>query len=223
MSRRADGVDEAVLLRAVVADIAPAALRTRILHHLKDDAVSTGPVVRQAAVMAGGAVSTDELDRRVVGVQLIADGLSLLQGLSRDPPWDHGRKSGADLDLLAAEVMVAKGFSMLADTAAAQQAVTTIHNLAMHESVLAEPDARVRSVPNTLAADLIELGVTAGITASDSPPSAPGDFDVCDTTPICVDGIRRINLDDLVVSADEMACSDRMSHSADGSAPSNGR
>ena len=149
-------------VRAAVADIEPPTLRSRVEAHLAGRSMGAGRLVRHAAADAG---HDRPLDDRIAGVQLIYEGLVLMRSLARDPPWVDGVRNEGDLDVLIAEVLVAKGFSLLAATAAAPTAVETVRTLGRTETARRElhdgPDSRP-----SLEADIYELGIMAGASAT---------------------------------------------------------
>ena len=158
-------------VRAAVAELEPPSLRDRTVEYLADKPMGAGRLVRHAAATEDGHVPKTALDDRVVGVQLIYSGLGLIRELAREPPWEHGDGDAGDLDVLVAEVLVAKGFSLLASTPAASKAVETVQTLARSETV------RLNCAgPRTaLETDIFELGVLAGITTTEELP--PDDID----------------------------------------------
>ena len=158
-------------VRAAVAELEPPSLRDRTVEYLTDKPLGAGRLVRHAAATEDGHVPKTALDDRVVGVQLIYSGLGLIRELAREPPWEHGDGDAGDLDVLVAEVLVAKGFSLLASTPAASKAVETVQTLARSETVRLNGTAS--RMP--LEADIFELGVLAGVSAVET--VSPEDLD----------------------------------------------
>ncbi|WP_424016768.1 DUF7114 family protein [Halorientalis pallida] len=147
-----------------------------------------------AAAVAEGAsagsdeVGTDGIDDRAAGVQLIYEGLRLTRSLAHAEPWaGHGRlddwstsavaaaRSGdgdgkeraaaaADLDVLVADILVARGFYLLARTEAAEAAVTVVRSFGQDQTVRRETDDP--TLDGNLEADVFELAVVAGTTAA---------------------------------------------------------
>ena len=134
------------------------------------------------------AVGTDGLDDRAAGVQLIYEGLRLTRSLAHAEPWaGHERlddwstaavaaaRSGegdgkefaaaaADLDVLVADILVARGFYLLARTEAAEAAVTVVRSFGQDQTVRRETDDP--TLDGNLEADVFELAVVAGTTAA---------------------------------------------------------
>ncbi|WP_265110040.1 DUF7114 family protein [Halosolutus halophilus] len=131
------------------------------------------------------------------GVQLIYEGLRLTRSLSHDPPWtglDDAAEDG-DLAILAADILVARGFYLLARTDAAGKAVRTVQAFGRdqtrrdavprdeprhdeefgHDGSTADADAASpvdsASIDANLERDVLELAVLAGAAAIGETPS----------------------------------------------------
>ena len=153
--------------REAVGDISPARLRGIIDQRLVEGSMIPGVLTLLAARTVdadpseGGADGPDALDRRAAGVQLIYEGLRLTRTLVHDDPWlsDPGPDAGADVEVLAADVLVARGFAMLARTEAADRAVETVRAFGR-----AETDREAGRAPGTrsLEANVFELAAVAG-------------------------------------------------------------
>lgn len=177
-------MDDAARARAAardaIDDITPAPLRDRIESRLSDAAMTPGVLTRLAARATGRDYDADELDSRAAGVQLIYDGLQLTRSLARSPPWVDHRDDGAssgDMDVLAADVLVARGFRLLARTDAAWKAVETVRALGRDESNRATGRPHPELDGRTLEADVFELAIVAGTsTAKVEPPPSTARF-----------------------------------------------
>lgn len=131
--------------------------------------------------------STDDASVSVVthaaGVQLIYEGLRLTRTLAHDEPWvgegtdDDPDGIDADLEILAADILVARGFYLLARTDAAGKAVRTVQAFGRDQTrreTLATGDdqpARAREIDANLERDVLELAVRAGAAAVGETPS----------------------------------------------------
>jgi hypothetical protein len=156
--------------RDALADVTPARLRERLYDRLADAAVAPGVLTLLAARATGRDAARPGLERRAAGVQLIYDGLQLTRRLARDPPWGREPESDdADLDILAADVLVGRGFSLLADTEAADKAVETVRAFGRDETnrEMGRPDRSLAD--RTLEADVFELAIVAGVSAVGAP------------------------------------------------------
>ena len=136
------------------------------------DGDETGATTERIGTVTGrtaddtGPVGVEE---RAAGVQLIYEGLRLTRALADDPPWEHDRPhTDSNIDILAADVMVARGFSLLARTEAADKAVETVQSFGRNETD--EQQGRPTSA-HALEADVFELAVLAGATAFGATPS----------------------------------------------------
>jgi hypothetical protein len=150
-----------------VADIEPAAFRDGIETFLADGSLVPGVLTLLAAESAGG--DPEALTERAVGVQLIYDGLRLTRRLTHEDPWAGGDKAQADLDILAADVLVSRGFFLLARTEAAEDAVEVVRAFGRDQT-----DRRTAEDPAALdaelEADVLRLALVAGTTAAGETP-----------------------------------------------------
>ena len=159
--------------REVVSDVTPPRLQELIDARLKEAAMTPGVLTRASSRAAGveDSADLDDLDRRTAGVQLIYEGLSLTRTLARSPPWDEDPTVSADMDVLVADVLVARGFFLLARTEAAPKAVETVRSFGYDETVregAEESDAGGA----TLEIDIFELAIVAGVSAAGASPPA---------------------------------------------------
>jgi hypothetical protein len=164
--------------REALADIEPPRLRDS-LYDLLDDA-SMAPAVFSLlcarALDRRNGVETDALSERVAGVQLIYEGLRLTRTLAHTEPWETADEAGdiaADLDMLAASVMVSRGFYLLARTDAADRAVETVRVFGRNQTHRRDPDADTLALDRTLEESVFTLACIAGATAvdRDAPPA----------------------------------------------------
>ncbi len=159
-----------------------------------------------AAMAAEGHVFDEEYDQRLdgeptadrdhdvvthaAGVQLIYEGLRLTRSLAHDEPWtaaDADADEG-DLAILAADILVARGFYLLARTEAAGTAVRTVQSfgrdqtrradLAPSDGRESEPDSTAgidesdpAAIDANLERDVLELAVRTGAVAVGETPS----------------------------------------------------
>lgn len=158
-----------------VADIDPAPLRERIEAQLGNGSMAPGVLTMLTVRALESGPSTDVEDgmlldpvaERAAGVQLIYDGLRLTRQLSTDEPWTSSDDASADADLavLAADVLVARGFYLLARTEAADAAVAVVRAFGRDQTVGRVTDDD--SLRRNLEADVLELAVVAGTTLAD--------------------------------------------------------
>ncbi len=153
------------------------------------DAATTGAVASN-----GTDPLPDHVAERAAGVQLIYEGLRLIRRLASDDPWtpapgatdtDHTDENVA---VLAADVLVSRGFYLLARTAAADRAVQTVRNFGRDQTLArsrrADPDPVDGEPPedgadgddpgHNLEADVLRLALVAGATCVEGGSPAPG-------------------------------------------------
>lgn len=162
-----------------IEDVGPDALEESLRSRLGDASMVPGVLtiytVRALTDGASGvAVTTDgrlldAVAKRAAGVQLIYEGLALTRELAHTEPWVDGKKDEGDLAILAADVLVGRGFHLLAQTEAADAAVATVRAFGRDQTVRAETgDA---ALDKTLEADILELGAVAGASMTDHSPT----------------------------------------------------
>lgn len=166
-----DAVRAREAARSALADIEPADLRAAIDDRLADASMTPAVLTLVCArgvdpdfdATAPGAVE------RGVGVQLIYEGLRLTRRLVAEEPWAEGDGTladdiAADLQILAADVLVSRGFYLLATTEAAERAVAVIRAFGRDQTTRAEGfDAE-------LEADVCALAGVAGATVAGEDP-----------------------------------------------------
>ncbi|SFS11537.1 hypothetical protein SAMN05216559_3890 [Halomicrobium zhouii] len=179
-------MEEAAAVRraalAAVEDVEPDRLHARIEDRLDTASVTPG-VLTLASARAVREESVERLSERAAGVQLIYEGLGLTRTLAHEDPWadadvrpaENGhdesaspasqtQRDEADLDILIADILVSRGFYLLARTEAAEAAVAVVRAFGTDQTV-----RRVTGddSPDTdLEADVLELAVVAGTTAA---------------------------------------------------------
>jgi hypothetical protein len=195
--------------RAVLDDIEPSRLRKLIETRLQETAVTPGVLTRMSARAAGDLDASPDLDRRVAGVQLVYEGLSMTCSMARAPPWETGATDAADMDMLVANVLVARGFYLLARTEAADTAVETVRTFGRDETV-AESRSGVEPGPGTLEADIFELAIMAGVSSQgESPPPGSRAFagELAQSLQACGEGLPEGTDDalELLITGDRQA------------------
>lgn len=168
----ADRVRE--VMQEAVVDVTPSRLRELIHTRLAEAAITPGVFVIESA-KAGTDTEIQEREaviRRAAGVQLIYEGLSLTRTLARNPPWQDGTAAvDTNMAVLMADVLVARGFYLLARTEAAMTAVETVRSFGYDETV-AESEPETDAPSAALEIDIFELAIVAGVTAVDANPPA---------------------------------------------------
>lgn len=156
--------DAAAVRRAAsraVGAVEPEPLRDRLEGALDATSPVPGLLVVTSAGAVDGGVDVEAIADRVAGVQLVYAGLRVTRGLASDPPWTTGGADLANLDVLAADILVARGAYLLAGTEASDAAVGVIRSFGRDQT-----NREGQEGPDTdLEADVFELAAIAGATA----------------------------------------------------------
>ena len=181
-------MDDVVRVRAAareaVEDIEPDRLRGVLFNRLSDAPMTPAVLTLVSARAPETSVDTDTdgIAERAAGVQLIYEGLRLTRSLAWAEPWaetadaDVG-DTDADLDVLAADVLVSRGFFLLARTDAAGRAVDVVRAFGRDQTLARSEGADVDAVDRSLEADVFALALVVGMTAVGvSPPPAAVEY-----------------------------------------------
>lgn len=165
-------MDEAAAVRraaqATVDDVEPARLRDDLLAFIDDISLTPGVLTLFTARVCSG--SSDGFEQRAAGVQLIYNGLWLTRQLAREEPWTDGEctDANADMHILAADVLVARGFYLLSRTEAAATAVDVVRSFGHDQTAQHKQSDSNSSLEAQLERDVLELALTTGASMSDS-------------------------------------------------------
>ncbi|MFC7212121.1 hypothetical protein ACFQL3_16745 [Natronoarchaeum sp. GCM10025321] len=171
-------MDEAVRTRQAahdaVTDIEPDALRELLEDRLHEGSMAPGALTLSSARAIDGSATAGSVAERGAGVQLIYEGLRLTRTLAHEQPWaqrDPNDHTEPNLEILAADVLVSRGFYLLARTEAADKAVETVQAFGRDQTLRrsAESTEAAASLDRSLERNVFELAVIAGATAGDSP------------------------------------------------------
>ena len=154
------------------ADVVPEALRETIDDHVADCSVVPGVLTLLSARVVTGE-DPNGLTEQAAGVQLIYDGLRLTRHIAQSNPWaetgvaaERSREE-ADMAILAADVLVSRGFYLLARTEAAEDAVAVVRAFGRDQTGREDATGdRATSLDRRLETDVLELAVTTGVTAA---------------------------------------------------------
>ena len=169
-------MEEAVRARGAtqeaIQDVTPDRLRAVIERCLTDASMTPG-VLTLLTTRANDPTESPLVPvERAAGVQLIYEGLRLTRTLAHENPWASPEHSAErhNLEILAADVMVARGFYLLARTEAANKAVSTVREFGRDQSA---DEADASQPAHSLEANVFELAVIAGTTAggAEVPPA----------------------------------------------------
>jgi hypothetical protein len=157
-----------------VADVVPDRFRSDIESLMAEGSAVPGALTLLAATAAPDSPAEfealDGLVERAAGVQLIYDGLRVTRDLAHGDPWSDGDSDRGDIAILAADVLVARGFYLLARTEAADRAVAVVRAFGRDQTTRREADDV--SLDRNLERDVLDLALVAGTTAGGGvPPS----------------------------------------------------
>ncbi|WP_049902408.1 DUF7114 family protein [Halococcus agarilyticus] len=169
--------------REAVRDVGPAAFGDAVGLVVAEGAMTPGVLAVLCARAVDESVAFEAVAERAAGTQLIYEGLRLTRTLAGDPPWeavdtvnagggtatDAGDVDTANVDVLVADVLVARGFHLLARTEAAGRAVETVRNFG-HDQTRRRSSGE-EAIDTDLEADVFELATVAGATAVGTHPS----------------------------------------------------
>ncbi|WP_338729969.1 hypothetical protein [Haladaptatus sp. DJG-WS-42] len=154
-----------------IRDIEPARLRGDIEAILSAGSMAPG-VLTLLCAQAVDNVEPNAIRTRAAGVQLIYEGLRLTRTLTQNPSWETDVEQ-ANLDVLAADVLVSRGFHLLARTEAADKAVATVQAFGRDQTRRADANADTDTLDRNLERDVFDLALVAGTTAVGATTSPP--------------------------------------------------
>lgn len=171
-------MDDAVVARRsareALSDIEPEPLRETLDERLATASMTPGALTLLSARAFAPDVDVSTFGERAAGVQLIYEGLALTRSLAHDEPWGSATEDDidADLDVLAADVLVSRGFYLLGRTTmAAERAVKTVQAFGRNQTARDEKNADTATLDRNLEADVFELAVVTGVAAVDGTTS----------------------------------------------------
>ena len=163
--------------RDALADVEPEQLREALDGRLLDAAVTPGVLALVTARALDPDVELGDVTDRAAGVQLIYEGLRLTRTVAREEPWVTAATAAADIDadmeILAADVLVSRGFSLLACTDAARPAVDVVRAFGRDQTLRDREGTDAETavgLDRNLEVDALELAVVAGTTAVGGDP-----------------------------------------------------
>lgn len=157
--------------RAAVDDIEPAGLRRHVDDLLLENSMLPGVLVILAARTVNPKATIQTVENRAVGVQLVYTGLLRSRTLIHTEPWSSSTDHlEANLDVLAADVLVSRGFYLLARTEAAPRAVETVRSFGRDQTYRRWPDTDRDALDQNLEIDIFELAVISGTGAVGGEP-----------------------------------------------------
>lgn len=159
-------MDETAHARAAfregIGDISPDALRSRLEEVLESASMTPGALTVLTATTLDESIETETAANRGAGVQMSYEGLRLSRELIHADPWSNGDPSDGDLNAVAAEVLVARGFEYLAHTGVAMDVVDAVRQFGCDQTIR-ETATDTATLDGQLEADFIRIAVTAGV------------------------------------------------------------
>jgi hypothetical protein len=152
-----------------LADVEPTGLRDRAEDVLAHESSAPAVLTLVCARAVDPDVDRAAVAERAAGVQLIYDGLGLTRRLAEDEPWTDPTLDSdqADLDVLVADVLVARGFYLLARTEAADRAVETVRAFGRDQTArLQATDEDPEPASAQLEESVFVMAAVAGTTAT---------------------------------------------------------
>ena len=144
----------------------PTELQGHIVRFTQKGTLAPGVITLVAAETLGEEPleSVEQVTQRAAGVQLIYDGLRLTRRLVTEEGWDGPENMDIDMCVLAADVVAARGFFVLARSRAATRAVEVVRRFGRNESRIRADETGHRT---RLEADVLALALVAGATTVD--------------------------------------------------------
>lgn len=159
-------MDETAHARAAfrdgIGDITPDALRSRLDRILEAASMTPSTLTILTATVLDESLEGDVAARRGAGIQMSYEGLRLSRELIHTDPWTDGDRSNGDMNAIAAEVLVARGFEYLAHTVVAGDVVEAVQRFGRDQTHREEPGADRTALDRGLEADFIRIAVKAG-------------------------------------------------------------
>ncbi|WP_254861824.1 DUF7114 family protein [Halovivax gelatinilyticus] len=168
--------------REAVTDVAPPPLCDRLRTEIDAHPLTPAVLTVESALAADPNADVDDVLSLAAGTQLIYTGLALTRTLAHDEPWgerldadgptvaDTTNRTAADLSIVAADVLVARGFSLLALTDASDRAVETVRAFGRDQTRRDNPETDEAAIDERLERDILELAVVTGAAAVETEP-----------------------------------------------------
>lgn len=169
--------------REAIGDVEP-----RKLHSVLEATIGDASMTPAVLVLESAAATDPDCDLSVAvspaaGVQLIYEGLRLTRRLVRENPWalvtaEDDDPIAADMEILAADILVARGLCVLSHLDAASVAVETVIAFGRAEAArgseddAASADADPSTDVSTLEAHVVDLAVQTGAETVGGEPTA---------------------------------------------------
>jgi len=150
--------------REALSDVEPDRLREELDDRLDEGSVTPGVLAVLTAESLDPGADPGAVAELAAGTQLIYEGLRLTRSLTHAEPWADAVAGDvdADVEILAADVFVARGFYVLARTEAAGAAVEVVRSFGRDQTYRERAGTDRDRFDRRLEADVYELAVLAG-------------------------------------------------------------
>lgn len=149
------------LLGKSLGDIEPVPFRERLYDVLEGAPLTPGVLTVKTARAIEPSADVEESARRGAGVQLSYEGLRLTRSVVEEKRWEaEGDRSSYYFDLLAAEVLVSRGYHHLATTGVSNQVVDIVRRFGRNQTYTLESEHG--ELEDSLEVDILRLAVDAG-------------------------------------------------------------
>lgn len=148
-------------------EVSPAPFSTRLERTLEGRPLTPGVLAVRTARAVDGTIALEAAAERGAAVQLTYEGLRLTRSIVETEPWPPSEEGDPDVDVVAAEVLVAKGLYKLSHSGVRGRIVQTIQRFGRS---LSRDDAAVET---SLEADFVVFAIAAGADLA-APTVPPG-------------------------------------------------
>lgn len=144
-----------------LGDVEPRPFRDRLYSKISGISLTPGVLTMKTAHTIDPSLDSAATAHRGAGVQLSFEGLRLTRSIIQEQPWDElDDPEPYYLDLLAANVLVSRGFYHLTGTGVAEQSIEIIQRFARNQTYVQQSTPELLEAP--LEIDIIKLAVNAG-------------------------------------------------------------
>jgi hypothetical protein len=144
-----------------LADLEPPAFQSHLRTTIGDVSLTPAVLTVRTARALEPSVDEDASALRGAGVQLTYEGLRLTRSILSDGPWSSSEgRTNYYLDLLAAAVLVSRGYYYLADSGVSAEAVEAARRFGRYQTY--DQNGDLTDGEYSLERDFITLAVNAG-------------------------------------------------------------
>jgi hypothetical protein len=148
-------------LERSLEEVEPAPFHSRVTAAVGERPLLPGVLTVRVARTVEPTADIQTAATRGAGVQLCYEGLELTRAVLRNRAWESEGGTEYQQDLLVAEVLVSRGFHLLARTGVVTDAVAIVQRFGRTQTALDDLGHRHEEAP--LEVDVLELAVNAGV------------------------------------------------------------